>query len=169
MSLLRSIGVGAIVLMASGCYRYVPVQASPEPGRVVRANVTQAGAEALAPRLGPGVLELDGLLLGQEDQELAILVETYMTRQQGALSGNNEAIRLPWAQIAGVSEKRLDLARSTLFGAALVGGVVAAIAVFGQDERVLEPDDPEDPGSPQRRGLPLDLGPLRLRLFGRSP
>lgn len=165
----RTVAVAVLALAAAGCYTWVPVQSPPEPGRSVRASVTQAGAEALRPRLGPGVLEVDGLLLERRDDQLSILLQEYVTRQAGTLSGNNEPIQLSWPQVDGVHERRIDVVRSGLFGAALVGGVVAAISIFGQEERVFETEVPDDPGAPQRRAPALDLRLLTRLLGGHSP
>jgi hypothetical protein len=142
----------AAVAMGAGCYRYVPVSPrTPEPGSVVRMDVSDQAATQLTGVLGPGVLSLNGLVLAQEDQTISLLVSSYNTRRNAELSGSNDPVRLSVDQITHLEQKRLDKGRSFLLGAAFVGGAIAITTIFGKDDRVLEPDDPNDPGPIQRR------------------
>ena len=141
---------------ASGCYKYVPAPA-PEPGRLIRATVNQQGADALTSRLGPGVLELDGLLLASQPEELSVLVESYQTRLQGTLSAGNEPLRVPLGHLTTVLERRIDPVRSAILGAALVGGAFAMVKIFGPGGIVFADEEDEPPG-------PVEIVAPRLRL-----
>jgi hypothetical protein len=152
-------------VLTGACYRYVPAQ-SPEPGRLIRASLNEQGAAAVTPRLGPGVLELDGLLLANEEQELSVLVESYITRMQGTLSAGNEPVRLPHTHFSTVLEREIDPVRSALFGTALVAGAVAMVQVFGPGGIVFRDEDPPD-DPPVEIVVPVRLlGRLFMKLGG---
>lgn len=155
-------------LIAGGCYRYVPAT-SPEAGRLIRAELNEQGAAAVTSRLGPGVLELDGLLLSNEGQELSVLVESYVTRLQGTLSAGNEPIRVPVGHVNTVLERRIDTTRSVLFGVAFAGAAFATFKLFGPGGIVFRDPDDEEEG-PVQLVVPIPLNGV-VWLFGgaRSP
>lgn len=156
-------------VLSGACYRYVPAQA-PEPGRLIRASLNEQGAAAVTSRLGPGVLEVDGMLLADEGQELSVLVDKYITRQQGLLLAGNEPMRLPRAHLSSVLEREIDPVRSALFGAALAGGAFAMVKVFGPGGVVFRDSDPEDPGPVEIVVPVLQLGRWLMRAGGmKSP
>lgn len=144
--------VAAGITLSAGCYQYVPVPpSSPEPGSVVRVGVNDRAAPDLTSVLGPGVLRLNGRLLERDQQTVSILVESYQTLRNGNLSGVSDPVRLTVDQITDVEQKRLARGRSVLLGIAFVGGALALTEIFGGGERVLEREDPDDPGPLERR------------------
>ena len=153
--------------MVGGCYRYVPAGPEPQPGRVIKAELNEAGASALTSKLGPGVTALDGLLLAREGDQLSILVESYITQRQGLLTGGNEALSVSLTHISTLQEKRPDKLRSVALGALLLGGAIAAFQIFGPEERLFEDEEEEDPGPPsiRRRGFKILSVPLNA-VFG---
>jgi len=149
------VGLVPVVWLLAGCYSYVPVQpGTPGPGSFVRVEVNDQGASKLTSVLGPGVLQLNGLVLAQEDQTISMLVNTYQTTRNAELTGINDPVRLSIEQIRHVEQKQMSRARSLLLGAAVLGGGLALTHIFAGDDRVLEPEDPDDPGPIQRRPLP---------------
>jgi hypothetical protein len=142
----------ALTACAAGCYSYVPVANSPAPGHAVKASVNDEGAGLLTAQLGPGVLELEGLLLNADTQQVSILVQSYVTRRQGVLNASGEAVRLEPRHIVVMKEKRLERTRSVLLAAALGASAILAIEVFGPDGILFEDENTEDPGPPTFRG-----------------
>ncbi|MGH7556126.1 MAG: hypothetical protein ACREMQ_24245 [Longimicrobiales bacterium] len=71
-------------VVAGACYRYVPA-VSPEPGRLIRAELNDQGSTAITSTLGPGVREIDGLLLATEGRELSVLLDSYVIRDAADL------------------------------------------------------------------------------------
>jgi hypothetical protein len=155
-------------LIAAGCYTYVPAE-SPEPGRQIRASVSEQAAAAVTDRLGPGVLEIDGLVLSNENDELSVLIESYLTRRQGLLSGGGEAIRFPRSQLSAVEERRIDGLKSVLLGVAVAGGAATLFTIFGPGGRIYEDKDEPDPG-PQDLVAGVRFGPFVMGVArSRSP
>ena len=162
----------ACIVSISGCYKYVPVT-NPEPGRPVRAYLTATGGESVVPRFGPGVTELTGTVLSRVGDELSLLVEEYYSPRVGNQSSWNESVRLSPAAIERLQEKRLDGARSALFGAGLAASLALVVVALDLDQLVFSPDDEGDPGPTQLRSRAYFLG-FRFPAFrsparGRSP
>jgi hypothetical protein len=154
--------LSTMAMSVVGCYNFVPVATSPLPGHAVRAQVNDEGAGLLTSQLGPGVMELEGLLLNADTQQVSILVQSYVTRRQGTLAASGEAVRLESRHILVLKEKRLERTRSLLLAAALGATTYLAIEVFGPDRRLFEDETPEDPGaptfrSPRTAGLKIPL------------
>jgi hypothetical protein len=148
------------VVLAAGCYNYSPVATTPQPGHSVRAEISDRGSGSLTAQLGPGVTQLEGLLLNADTQGVSILVQSYVTRHQGTLAGTGEAVRLQPDQIRVLEEKRLNRPRSFLLAAALAATAVLAIEVFGPDGLIFADEENEDPGPPTLRaprGLRIPL------------
>jgi hypothetical protein len=120
--------------------------AAPAPGSNIRAQLTDQGSAGVTSTLGPGVTEIGGLLLERDESVMSVLVAYYVNRRQGEVSGDNAPIRLPLDQIAEVKQKRLSRGRSVLLGAAFVGGALIVGRIVTSDDRVFEPQDPDDPG-----------------------
>lgn len=142
----------AVALAAlPGCYTYVPTPPTqPAPGTDVRAHLTTEGAQELVSRFGPGVTELGGMLLDQEDSSVSMMISWYKSTRVGdVVSGGNETVRLPHIQIAGMERKQLSKGRSLLLGAAFVGGAILAQQLIADNDRVLTDVDEEDPDAPQ--------------------
>src|SRR5690606_38448329 len=112
----------ATVLMPGACYHYVPAT-EVSSGAQVRARLTVEGTDSLVRRFGPGVAEVTGTMLSRDEEGVSVLVSEYYSERSGSRAIWNEAVRLPSAGVAAVEERRLHVARSALFGAAVLGGV----------------------------------------------
>jgi hypothetical protein len=150
-------------VVAGACYRYVPA-VTPEPGRLIRAELNDQGSTAITSTLGPGVREIDGLLLATEGQELSVLLDSYVTRLQGTLSGGNQPIRLPTGHVTMMLERRVDPVRSVILGVALASGAFTMVKLFGPGGLVFSDEEEEDPGPVQIVVPRPRAGPFVLRL-----
>jgi hypothetical protein len=152
-------------LLAGGCYEYVPATpAAPAPGQFVRADVTDQAASRLTSLLGPGIIQVHGMVLRQEDAAVAILVDSYSTARNGDLSANNDPVLLPFQEIRALSVKQLSKKRSVIFGAAFIGGAVISAAVFTDLGRQLRNEDGDGDPQPELRSGPRLRLPLGLRI-----
>lgn len=143
--------------VVAGCYTYVPVEFStPEPGRDVRADMTEAGARALVPRFGPGVQELQGMALSARQDSISVLVNAIQTRQ-GTMAVDGQPIRLAPPDVTRVYERRLSRTRSVLLGAGLLAAAVVLVEGFANAGRQLETDD-VDPITPPAVRMPTNGG-----------
>jgi hypothetical protein len=143
-------------LVASGCYKYVPVEMEePAPGSLLRASLTTEGEQAVISRFGPGVREVHGMMLEQQPSELALLVDAVYGRQ-GTLRVDAAAVRFRPEHVSALSERRLSVGRSALFGIGLAGVALLLVESLGLAGRQLEPGDDGPPG-PQQIRIPLSL------------
>jgi hypothetical protein len=143
----------ASALTGAGCYGYVPVEpATPEPGTQIRADVSQAAADRLIPTLGPGVIQLRGMVVEQQPDRLSMVVDVYSTARSGDLSGDRAAIWLPFNDISAIEEKKLSTGRSVILGAGFIAGALTVTAIVANSGRQLEDEDDPDPGGTERRG-----------------
>jgi len=147
------LAVAASALVGAGCYGYIPVEpATPEPGTQIRADVSQAAADRLIPTLGPGVLQLRGMVVEQQPDRLSMVVDVYSTRANGDLSGNRASVWLPFNDIRGIEEKKLSTGRSIILGAGFLAGALTVTTIVANSGRQLEDEDNPDPGGTERRG-----------------
>jgi hypothetical protein len=138
-----------------GCYSYVPVDFGiSEQGHNVRAELNAEGEQALTNQLGPGIHEIQGMVLGQEGESLSILIQSARSTRLGIIPGGNEAIRLGPMHVNRFYEKRLSRGRSIILGAVVVAGLAFLTSELGSEDRVLGPENPGDPGDPELRGHP---------------
>lgn len=162
--------LAAFALGVSGCYTYVPVQPPvPEAGETVRADIDQEAASRLTSIFGPGVTQVQGMVLRHEDQAVSVLVNAYTASRAGLMSGFNEPVLLNYPEIQGMTVKRFSKQRSILFGAGFVTAAVLTATAFGDLNLFFTDEDPEgDPPTDMRtgRGIRLPLGfriPLSIR------
>lgn len=157
--------MAAALIAQAACYGYVPVTPdTPEPGSHLRVALNEQGASQLTSVLGPEVVELDGRLLAREDQTLSLLVSSYQTRRNAELAGTGDPVHVSIDQITRVEQKRLAPGRSILLGLALAGGAFVLNRLFPDDPRVVESEDPGDPGPQERRRTPRGAwGALQIR------
>ncbi len=132
------------------CYSYVPTPPNqPEPGTDIRARLTNEGAEQLVPQFGPGVTQLGGMLLNQETGGVSMLISWYRSTRVGdVVSGDNEAVRLSYGQIAGMERKQLAKGRSLLLGLAFLGGAILTQQLISNSDRILDDEENPDPDPP---------------------
>jgi hypothetical protein len=142
----------ASAIAGAGCYGYQPVEPGvPEPGTHVRADVSQAAADRLTQTLGPGILQLRGMVVEQQPDRLSIVVDVYSTARNGDLSGNNSAVWLPFNDIRMIEEKKLSRGRSVILGAGFVAGAVMFTSVIAENGRQLRSEEEEPPTGTERR------------------
>lgn len=112
-----------------GCYRYTSTEnLHPEPGAQVRLQLTRAGAEALASRLGPETAAVEGRVRAEGAQGLELTV-TQTTRwgDGGTIRWTGEPVTIPRDAIARTEQQTLDRGRSFMAGGA---AVLATIGTF---------------------------------------
>jgi hypothetical protein len=138
----------------AGCYAFVPTDFSaPEPGQTVRLDMSEPGRQALIPRFGPGIQEVEGMALATSADSMSMLVHLVQTRQ-GSTGVGGEAVRLTPADVTGVYERRLSRTRSLLLGVGALAAAFLLVDQFGDAGRQFSDDDVDPPIPPQIR-LPL--------------
>jgi hypothetical protein len=150
----------ATLPLLAGCYAYAPVEAGRvQPGTNVRARVSGAGADRIAPLLGTSNARLlSGRLVDTRADTLIVEVPTVMQASLAGLAERlHQRVSIPRTDLLELETRRLDRFRT----AAVVGSVaiiVGAIAVKAlRNERGAGGTPPGGGGNEAR--IPL----LRLR------
>lgn len=115
-----------------GCYSYQPIEAAAVPvGTEVRARITGAASDRVAPMLGTfDVRTLSGSVTENQNGSMTLEVP------QGARPNVTEGIvplhaRIPIApaDLVSLERRKLDVGRTALLGAGIVGGISLGVAL----------------------------------------
>lgn len=144
------VGVAVVLATLTGCYTYVPVDSTAPPiGETVAFEISDQGRVQLGERLGPGVMRIEGRLIGTDASDVLLNVSRvgYLNGEASQWSG--ETVRFDRQLIARTQERRLSKGRTwTAVGvtAAVIVGFLASrgLAGFGSD-----PNDPGEDPPPQ--------------------
>lgn len=119
-----SLAFAAATLNSTGCYAFAPVESPAEvrEGQKVRVHLSDAGLSEVSPALGPGVLAVEGDLLGRRADSMVVAVSTVRTRNRGDLFWNGESVSLSPPAVEQLEKQRLSRWR-TAGAALLIGGV----------------------------------------------
>lgn len=128
--------IGLAGVLISGCFTYIPVEPGQvEPGVAVRARVSAAASERIAPLLGTTeARRLDGKLITRGADTLIVEVPTAVldTREFGQTP--NQRVSIPRSDLVELEVRKLDRWRTAgiLGGAAVVLGVTLTRALKGE-------------------------------------
>ena len=152
----------ALVPLLAGCYSYTAIPpSSVAPGTEVRARITGAASDRVAPQIGAlDTRELVGNVV--ENNAGSLILEVPM----GAMSNVTTnvvplqtRISLTSADFVNFEQRKLDVTRTSLFSAAILAGVGAGVAVAlkgkGGGEEGKGPPDPP----------PINRIPIRIWRF----
>jgi hypothetical protein len=121
----------AAACLTAGCYNYNPLTTpSPEPGTYVAVALTDAGALALAPYLGPNAFVVRGRYVGDADQSVQMSVSSVELVRGDQVDWAGEQVTLPKSAIASVQVRQLSKRRSALLVGVGLTGLVATTAAF---------------------------------------
>lgn len=131
-----------------GCYSYYPARdTSALTGRRASIALTDSGSVVLAPRVGSGVIALEGNYLG--DSAGTHLLAMTLTRQRNGQEADwkGEHVAVPRALVASLEERTFSTSRSLFAGAlGVVGAVALTLALRGKGD--------SSPGGPPPGKLP---------------
>lgn len=115
-SVARRRGIAAVCALglAQGCYTTVPSTTAPRPGSPLAITLTDRGRVELADRLGPGVVQIDGLLVDDTGSEYVIGVDAVKSVQGGTAHWTGERVSVNHDYVANVMEKRFSRGRTIL-------------------------------------------------------
>lgn len=146
---IRGLGLLAMLVMASGCYRYVPADLNVTPaGTDVRVLVTGDGLDELSQvtEVDASMPRVSGTVVGLEGREL-ILNVPIARRQEGFVSGMIEQrIRLASDDIVSFERRELNgttTVIATVGTAVVIGGLFALLSqsLLGDNGDPGEPPD----------------------------
>lgn len=132
---MRMIRLGFAVAFATlltGCYTLQPAgEVAPEPGTRVGLEINDAGRLALGGLIGPGVTQIEGRLIGRENDEYLLAVSAITTLRGDTQIWTGERIRVRSEHVGSVYERRFSAGRSVALGVVAIGGFTAFI--LGRD------------------------------------
>jgi hypothetical protein len=130
----------AAAVLLGGCYSNVALyQSAPRPGSRIVVRLTDTGVDSMARWLGPGIVSVDGRVLGSSDDTLALSVIGITDRRGVDSFWKGERVAIPRSQVALVQERKLSRSRSALLaGSVVVGSLVVSTffhgGIFGADK-----------------------------------
>ena len=99
----RALAVLVLAATSAACYRLTPLEGpTPEPGRVVRVDLTDAGSVRLAPFIGPRVEAIEGRAERTTDSSYVLLVTATTARGGMSTSWSNERLDVPLSAVARI-------------------------------------------------------------------
>ena len=136
----------SIGLVASGCYKYVPVQvATVNPQEDVRVLVTESAAARLSRDLGTYTTSLEGRV-GQEAHDSVSVSVTVTRAYRGRqIESGRQTMFLGAGEVVEVHRRQLSRTRTVLAGV----GVVAGFALLANSVvQWMDPNPSSDEGPP---------------------
>lgn len=134
-SWLRCILPGAVLLLLSGCFRYVPLASGVEPaaGQELRM-VLVPGDPTVERYFGPGAASASGRVTAVRGDSLALRIQRvdYGNNRPRALYRGQD-FTLPRSAIHSMTLRKADTGRSLLLGFAIAGGVFGIGRLIGLD------------------------------------
>jgi hypothetical protein len=126
-------GTRALLLipLLAGCYAYRPIgNRATAGGDRVRLTLTDSGAVALAPQLGPATEEVSGHVVG--DSAGAYVISVLGTRRRGGAESEwkGEQVAIPRVLVASAEERRFSRSRTLLASLGIVAVAVGAREAF---------------------------------------
>jgi hypothetical protein len=165
----RSSSPGAIWRLAvlspalQACYSYARIdsQAPALPlGHYVEVQITDRGRVGLGERFGPGVRQINGTVVSQQDNQLVLSVDRIanIDGEMGRWSGDTARIERDF--IGSMTERRVSTSRTALLAAAAGAAIyfTAASGILGGGK-----DREDEPSGPINQSNRI---PLRPRASG---
>jgi len=122
----------APLLLCSACYTYTPVTApGPAPGARVSAGLTQDGAGAMLPLLGPDVAEVSGQVVAVTPDTLRLSLLSVNSQRGIFTNWRGEEVPLPRARLSYMTQRRLSPGGTALLGIGLTGGLYLLYRLLG--------------------------------------
>jgi hypothetical protein len=139
------VGVAVLVPVLQACYTYGPLTTpAPSVGETFEFEVSDRGRVELSERFGPGLTEIEGRLVANENSQYVINVfrVSHLNGQTAQWSG--ETTRINQALVGNVRGRRLSRGRTALAAGTATVAVVAILASRGLLGHWT--GDPETPG-----------------------
>jgi hypothetical protein len=136
-SVRRTLALGCTLLLAA-CYTERPLATPlPAPATRIVAELTDPGIAALSDAIGPGALEVEGLVATADTAAWTLNMLRVDHRDGTSVPWNREVVKFPRSSLTRVMEKRLDRTKSWLAAGAITAGAIIAARLFhliGADE-----------------------------------
>jgi hypothetical protein len=110
-----------------GCYRYLPPQATPEPGERVRIELNDLGRLRMADSLGPEAGRVEGVLESKSDSLVVLRVAQVWGEYGGLAKWDGERVSFRQEYIRDMRERRFSPTRTVIVAVAVTAGLVTFV------------------------------------------
>ena len=148
-----------VLPLAAACYRYAPLEpANARPGANVRARLSPAAAEPIAPLLGGiDARLLSGTIVENRLDTMIVEVPSVLRNDAGSIETLHQRVSIPRSGLFELETRRLDRGRTAAVAGAVA--VVAGVVIV----RSLRSDRGKEPSPPVGGGNELRF-PITIRL-----
>jgi hypothetical protein len=128
VKILKYLPMLALILLAEGCFQYVPVGGTPlDRGSLIRLRLERPASFELTQVTVNDVSIVNGEWVASDAGDM-LLSATWLESFNGiGYDGENLTLRIPEANVSTLEAKRFSWWRT---GAVLLGGAIGAIATF---------------------------------------
>lgn len=122
-----------LFLGVAACYTQRPLETPvPAPATRIIARVTDSGAVAIGGPVGPGALEVEGVVATADETVWNLNLLRVDYRGGTSVVWNRELVSFPRNALSNVSEKKLNKPRSWLAAGLITAGAFLASRMFSQ-------------------------------------
>jgi hypothetical protein len=120
------------LLLLAGCYTYRPLpDPVPAAGTRVQLELTDAGTDSLAARIGLHIELVSGDVMRVSDTALTLAVREVENQRGEREDWGGEPVTVPRRFVRDVEQRHLSVGGTGLLGGAIAAGLVAATVAIG--------------------------------------
>jgi len=135
----------SLSLTATGCYMRQPLQTEPPPPATrIIADLTDAGTVAMSNALGPGVLEVEGVVTSADGNAWALNMLRADHRDGRSIMWNREPVSFPRSALVNPVVVVFDKKRSLL----AAGGITLGAFVLARAFNLIGASEDDDNTTP---------------------
>ena len=154
---MNRLSLVSLLLLAgasSACYVQRPLDNPiPAPSTRIVAQVTDSGAVAVGNRLGPGAMEVEGVVSTADESSWNLNMLRVSYRGGTSSAWNREVVTFPRFALSNATERRLDKPRSWIVAGLIGAGAILASQLFSEFSS--GEGEGEEPTPQNTRTLPL--------------
>lgn len=136
----------AVLSVFAACYTQGPVTTPlPAPGTRIVARITDSGVVTMSNALGPGPVEVEGVVAAADANVWDLRVVRVDYRGGTSSLWNRELVHFPRAALADPTERQLNKGKSWLMAGAVTAAALLAARLFGGFTGTETPNTPPPP------------------------
>jgi hypothetical protein len=136
----------ALLTLLPACHTRRPLT-TPVPAAETQivAQITDSGVVAMSNALGPGAVEVEGVVAAADAESWELRIVRVDYRNGSSMPWNRELVRFPRSTLANPTEKRLDKRKSWLAAGLITATALLVARLFGVIGGGDNPDTPPPP------------------------
>lgn len=140
----------AALHLFSACYSYVPVRQAPAPGAPLSLTLTDEGRVAHAAALGPGIMQVTGVLKGMDGDTYVVNVSAVTPIRGQELPVTGITVSLAPGDVTDVRERTFSRKRTAIVVGSALAVIVTFLATKGFKSGQTPPEGPPGDGGPDQ-------------------